>query len=62
MQGKHFDGSLKFQLLGIEFTCLDMNSCLVQVFWPLDADWYSGGVVGYNAETHRHRVCLSYPF
>ncbi|WRX20142.1 SET domain - like 10 [Theobroma cacao] len=26
------------------------------VFWPLDADWYSGRVVGYNAETNRHHV------
>ncbi|KAK6255362.1 hypothetical protein SCA6_016667 [Theobroma cacao] len=27
-----------------------------KVFWPLDADWYSGRVVGYNAETNRHHV------
>ncbi|KAL4376625.1 hypothetical protein GQ457_02G042800 [Hibiscus cannabinus] len=26
------------------------------VFWPLDADWYSGRVVGYNSETNRHNV------
>ncbi|XP_039054780.1 histone-lysine N-methyltransferase ATX2-like [Hibiscus syriacus] len=27
-----------------------------KVFWPLDADWYSGRVVGYNSETNRHHV------
>ncbi|KAM7461652.1 hypothetical protein LguiA_029773 [Lonicera macranthoides] len=27
-----------------------------QVYWPLDADWYSGKVVGYNPETDRHNV------
>ncbi|GMI70468.1 Arabidopsis TRITHORAX 1, SET DOMAIN PROTEIN 27 [Hibiscus trionum] len=27
-----------------------------KVFWPLDADWYSGRVVGYNSETNRHNV------
>ncbi|KAE8718349.1 Histone-lysine N-methyltransferase ATX1 [Hibiscus syriacus] len=26
------------------------------VFWPLDADWYSGRVVGYNSESNRHHV------
>ncbi|XWS09310.1 hypothetical protein CRYUN_Cryun40dG0074500 [Craigia yunnanensis] len=26
------------------------------VFWPLDADWYSGRVVGYNVETNRHHL------
>ncbi|KAK8510354.1 hypothetical protein V6N12_011725 [Hibiscus sabdariffa] len=26
------------------------------VFWPLDADWYPGRVVGYNSETNRHHV------
>ncbi|XP_039045575.1 histone-lysine N-methyltransferase ATX2-like isoform X2 [Hibiscus syriacus] len=25
-----------------------------KVFWPLDADWYSGRVVGYNSESKRH--------
>ncbi|KAJ7979107.1 Histone-lysine N-methyltransferase [Quillaja saponaria] len=27
-----------------------------KVYWPLDADWYSGCVVGYNSETSRHQV------
>ncbi|XP_010522208.1 PREDICTED: histone-lysine N-methyltransferase ATX2 isoform X2 [Tarenaya hassleriana] len=27
-----------------------------KVFWPLDADWYAGSIVGYNLETNRHRV------
>ncbi|XP_012455992.1 histone-lysine N-methyltransferase ATX2 isoform X2 [Gossypium raimondii] len=27
-----------------------------KVFWPLDADWYLGRVVGYNLETNRHHV------
>ncbi|GLT47147.1 hypothetical protein SLA2020_208610 [Shorea laevis] len=27
-----------------------------KVFWPLDADWYMGRVVGYNSETNRHSV------
>ncbi|KAG4125993.1 hypothetical protein ERO13_D10G130300v2 [Gossypium hirsutum] len=47
MQGKHFDASSKLQLLDIAFT---------YVFWPLDADWYLGRVVGYNLETNRHHV------
>ncbi|GKU87587.1 hypothetical protein SLEP1_g1963 [Rubroshorea leprosula] len=28
----------------------------LQVFWPLDADWYIGRVVGYNTESNRHSV------
>ncbi|CAA3025371.1 histone-lysine N-methyltransferase ATX2-like [Olea europaea subsp. europaea] len=27
-----------------------------KVFWPLDADWYSGRVVSYISETSRHHV------
>ncbi|XP_050232395.1 histone-lysine N-methyltransferase ATX2-like [Mercurialis annua] len=27
-----------------------------KVFWPLDADWYSGRVVGYTSETKQHHV------
>ncbi|EEF34619.1 histone-lysine N-methyltransferase ATX2 [Ricinus communis] len=27
-----------------------------KVYWPLDADWYSGCVVGYTSETKRHHV------
>ncbi|XWS22244.1 hypothetical protein CRYUN_Cryun29cG0017900 [Craigia yunnanensis] len=29
---------------------------ILTVFWSLDADWYSGRVVGYNVETNRHNV------
>lgn len=29
-----------------------------QVYWPLDDDWYSGSVVGYNSETDRHHVMI----
>ncbi|XP_062170462.1 histone-lysine N-methyltransferase ATX2 isoform X1 [Alnus glutinosa] len=27
-----------------------------KVYWPLDADWYSGRLVGYNPEANRHHV------
>ncbi|KAH6778423.1 trithorax-like protein 2 [Perilla frutescens var. hirtella] len=27
-----------------------------KVYWPLDADWYSGHITGYNSETGRHHV------
>nr|XP_009792684.1 PREDICTED: uncharacterized protein LOC104239685 [Nicotiana sylvestris] len=27
-----------------------------KVYWPLDADWYSGRVIGYNSETGQHYV------
>lgn len=27
-----------------------------KVFWPLDADWYAGRVLGYNSETNRHHI------
>ncbi|KAK4422058.1 Histone-lysine N-methyltransferase ATX2 [Sesamum alatum] len=27
-----------------------------KVYWPLDATWYSGLIVGYNSETGRHHV------
>lgn len=27
-----------------------------KVFWPLDASWYSGHIMGYNSETGRHHV------
>ncbi|KDO50565.1 hypothetical protein CISIN_1g001263mg [Citrus sinensis] len=27
-----------------------------KVYWPLDADWYSGFVVGYDSESNRHHV------
>ncbi|CAN4120946.1 unnamed protein product [Withania somnifera] len=27
-----------------------------KAYWPLDADWYTGRIVGYNSETARHHV------
>ncbi|XP_074322612.1 histone-lysine N-methyltransferase ATX2-like isoform X2 [Apium graveolens] len=27
-----------------------------KVYWPLDDDWYTGSVVGYNAESEKHHV------
>ncbi|KAL3621646.1 hypothetical protein CASFOL_036558 [Castilleja foliolosa] len=27
-----------------------------KVYWPLDANWYSGHIVGYNSETGQHHV------
>ncbi|OWM70979.1 hypothetical protein CDL15_Pgr013160 [Punica granatum] len=27
-----------------------------KVFWPLDADWYTGRIVGYDLETNKHHV------
>lgn len=27
-----------------------------KVYWPLDDDWYSGSVIGYDPETKRHHV------
>ncbi|XP_022150376.1 histone-lysine N-methyltransferase ATX2 isoform X2 [Momordica charantia] len=27
-----------------------------KIYWPLDADWYSGRVVGYDSETNRHHI------
>ncbi|KAI9194260.1 hypothetical protein LWI28_004545 [Acer negundo] len=27
-----------------------------KVYWPLDGDWYSGHVVGYDLESNRHQV------
>ncbi|CAN4090750.1 unnamed protein product [Withania somnifera] len=27
-----------------------------KAYWPLDADWYTGRIVGYNSETGRHHV------
>ncbi|ESQ36336.1 hypothetical protein EUTSA_v10006646mg [Eutrema salsugineum] len=27
-----------------------------KVFWPLDADWYPGSIIGYNAEKRRHII------
>lgn len=27
-----------------------------KVFWPLDADWYEGRIIGYDFETGRHNV------
>lgn len=27
-----------------------------KVYWPLDADWYSGQIVDYSPETNRHHV------
>ncbi|GFQ04380.1 histone-lysine n-methyltransferase atx2 [Phtheirospermum japonicum] len=27
-----------------------------KVYWPLDANWYSGHIVGYSSETGRHHV------
>ncbi|PPD85760.1 hypothetical protein GOBAR_DD17301 [Gossypium barbadense] len=35
---------------------LEGESQKTAVFWPLDADWYLGRVVGYNLETNRHHV------
>ncbi|CAN1170991.1 Histone-lysine N-methyltransferase ATX2 [Linum perenne] len=30
--------------------------CKASVYWPLDVDWYSGRIVGYNSETNRHQI------
>ncbi|KAK4341469.1 hypothetical protein RND71_039970 [Anisodus tanguticus] len=27
-----------------------------KAYWPLDADWYTGRIIGYNSETGRHHV------
>lgn len=27
-----------------------------KVFWPLDADWYSGSIIGYNVENKHHTI------
>ncbi|CAA7026483.1 unnamed protein product [Microthlaspi erraticum] len=27
-----------------------------KVFWPLDADWYPGSIIGYNAENKHHTI------
>lgn len=27
-----------------------------KVFWPLDADWYTGRIIGFIAETNRHSI------
>ncbi|PSS23999.1 Histone-lysine N-methyltransferase [Actinidia chinensis var. chinensis] len=27
-----------------------------KVYWPLDDDWYTGRVIGYNGETGRHQI------
>nr|XP_033514746.1 histone-lysine N-methyltransferase ATX2-like isoform X3 [Nicotiana tomentosiformis] len=32
------------------------NGLQCKVYWPLDADWYSGRVIAYNSETGRHHV------
>ncbi|GFY92873.1 homologue of trithorax [Actinidia rufa] len=32
------------------------SACCKQVYWPLDDDWYTGRVVGYNGETGRHQI------
>ncbi|KAK6914387.1 hypothetical protein RJ641_021708 [Dillenia turbinata] len=30
--------------------------CKASVFWPLDDDWYSGRVAGYNSKANQHQV------
>ena len=37
-----------------------MLACFLQVYWPLDIDWYSGCVESYDEETKLHHVMLSY--
>lgn len=27
-----------------------------KVFWPLDADWYTGSIIGYNVENKHHTI------
>lgn len=27
-----------------------------KVFWPLDADWYTGSILGYDPDTNKHNV------
>lgn len=57
MQGKH---SLDQKRSLLAYLFRETKHNLVQVFWPLDADWYAGRVLGYNSETNRHHVWISY--
>ena len=34
--------------------------CKVQVYWPLDDEWYRGCVIGYDLEANRHQVWISF--
>lgn len=34
-----------------------MGVCCLQVYWPLDADWYSGQIVEYSPDSDQHHVC-----
>lgn len=37
--------------------CGELLACACeQVYWPLDADWYKGRILGYNFDTGRHHV------
>lgn len=59
MQGKSFCSYPSLDLdrpFGIWFKIIWYFG-ISQVYWPLDADWYCGRVVGYDSETSRHHVC-----
>ncbi|CAN6725527.1 unnamed protein product [Malus baccata var. baccata] len=45
--------------VGLSFKDVDPKTFIgleCKVYWPLDADWYSGRIVGYNSDTHRHHI------
>lgn len=41
-----FEGVDPKKFIGLQF----------KAYWPLDADWYTGRIFGYNSETGRHHV------
>jgi hypothetical protein len=32
----------------------------MQVFWPLDDDWYKGSITAYTEPTKKHSVSIPY--
>lgn len=59
MQGKNYLlslNSLYLKLTIVIFLANSWSSVGCQVYWPLDADWYSGRIVGYHPDTNQHHV------
>ncbi|KAL7209322.1 hypothetical protein ACSBR1_030952 [Camellia fascicularis] len=45
--------------VGFSFNGVDSKKFIglqCKIYWPLDNDWYTGRVVGYDAETDKHHV------
>ncbi|CAG7867523.1 unnamed protein product [Brassica rapa] len=51
-----YDGVDPTTFIGLQCKASGLALWWLCVFWPLDADWYTGSIIGYNVENKHHTV------